>query len=89
MASSTAFISRQTLDATLRTITNALPSDSRHALETMLTHLSTFAETQAKRSQQTRKWMMIAYSKVFAVYAKHFRRAIRHHATRTGRTTPR
>lgn len=54
-----------------------LPKDSLVALVDMLVALSDFAERQATDSGRHKKWMMLAYWKVVAVYARHFRRLVR------------
>ena len=63
--------------AELRSACRDLSPESRQAVSLMLAALRNLADEAAAESGRKAKWMMFAYWKVVAVYAKHFAAAVR------------
>ena len=61
----------------LRAACRELNPESREALLGMLGALRSLADEAATESGRKAKWMMFAYWKTVAVYAKHFHAAVR------------
>ena len=67
--------------AQLRSVGRDLSPESREALSRMLGALRNLADEAASESGRKAKWMMFAYWKSVAIYAKHFAAAVRRGST--------